>query len=401
MKSVSLCIKIHLPVIYHTHPFSELKTNDEIYDSRATESYLKKLMEAKLLPFLNSIQNLFNYFGNRFKLALSLSGVSIQLLEKYAPYVLDEILVLSEEGIIDFLLEPWSNSILPYFIEKELILQTDTHRKTIQSVFKQSPSVFLAYSALNSGTFGQFNPHPKCKTTFTCSNQLAGNKKAQVNGSSSIDNKAQFLINHQLSERLQELASISSNENVSYLVTSFIRYIRKHVSLVKPLILIFDPLAQNISGFSKWEKTIALLLNKTRSSFYSLSDLEEVAKYFSIENNYSNDMLSQFNLPDNWMKNNMQNEAFKQFISIYKSLQSGQSPYLPKAWEYLQDINNFFYMSDSFFLDKFAIQHFNPYRSPHEAFTSYMNAINNFWHIKKRSLNPVIKTKFLFSPAIN
>src|SRR5690554_295761 len=137
MKSISLCIKINIPVIYHNHPFSETSITHEYFDFKRTEIHTKELVRHKLTPFLASLKILSKQFGNRFNLGLSISGTSIRLLQKYAPFLIDEIKFLSENGTIEFFAEPWSNSILPALNEKELVHQTELHTKILQEVFGQ------------------------------------------------------------------------------------------------------------------------------------------------------------------------------------------------------------------------------------------------------------------------
>ncbi len=398
MKSIALCTKIHIPVIYHKHPFSEMKITDKFYNERQTRNHAEQLAENKLLPFLQSAEMLLDQYGDRFKMALSISGISIKLLEKYAPQVLEGIKHLATKGAVEFMARPWSNSILSSFIQKELTLQTNLHRRTIKATFGQLPRVFMADLPLNTKNYSDFKPFQGCKTIFTCSNHLRKNCWEE---NILHEKKSQFLINYSLSQKLQHLSSYEFKNPESNTIAPFLRYLRKHVSMVRPLVLVFDPLAKNISNYSKWKKNIELLLNKTKCSFYSLSDLEEIANYFSIDNNYSEEMMEQFKAPDYWLKNNMQKEAFKQFKNIYKTINTTGSAYLPEAWDYLQDINNFLYMSDSFFLEEFSKQNFNPFRSPHEAFTSYMNAISNFWIVSHNNLKSVIRTNFIISPASN
>lgn len=401
MKSISLCIRLKIPVIYHKHPFTEIPVTEEYSDSRGTENHTKHVVTHKLLPFLSAVQNLSTRFGEQFKLAFSIPGSSVKLLQKHAPGALKEIKTLSDNGVIDFLAEPWSDSILPYFSEKELNHQTGLHKKCIIDNFGKTPTVFMAGSAVNSDIFAGFNPFPGCKTALTCSNHLNKKGKRIAANDTIQPGRAEFLINYSLSNKLQHIVSDNYSETGPVIVAPFIRYLRKHVSLVKPLILVFDPLALDISSYSKWETAITWLLKKTGSSFYSLTDLEEVAHYFYIMNDYSDAMLSQFRLADNWMRNSMQQEAFRQLINIWKLIDKGEHPYIPEAWDYLQDMNNFFYMSDSFFIEEFASRNFTPYRSPHEAFTSYMNAASNFWNIKKQNPENFFKTNFFIAPTIN
>jgi alpha-amylase len=398
MKSISLSIKIHIPVIYHKHPFSEINIIDEFINLKQTESYVKYIADYKLLPLLHSVQNLTNQFESRIKLPISISGISVKLLELYAPYVLDEIRYHYKNGIFEFFVQHWSNSILPFFVQNEQVRQTGLHRKTIEAVFGQLPTVYMADSVFNPAAYSKFIPFPECTTVFTCSNQLTGNHKTDK---PSHSKQTFFLINQALSTKLQQAVSDAGTDIKLNHVTPFIRHLRKHSSLVKPLNLAFNPLARNVSSYKKWQTIVALLITETNSSLYSLTEMEELSNYFSIDNNYSEDMFLQFKIPDNWLKNSMQKEAFKQFLTIYKNIKAGKLTYSPDAWEYLQDVNNFFYMSDSFFIREFSTRHFTPFRSPHEAFTSYMNAVSNFWNVSRQNKVPALNTDFLISPAFN
>src|SRR5690554_58398 len=287
MKSISLNIRIKIPAIYNKHPFTDIPVTEAYFDARGTESHTKFLESYKLLPFLKRIQNLSERFGERFKLGVSISGISIKLLRKNAPNTLRILNSLVEKGTIEFLAEPWSNSILPYYQEKELIHQTNLHRKSIQAEFGQTPTVFMADTAVNAPLFSEFIPSTGCKTALTSSNHFVNKSDQKDNEDSIRTGRADFLINHQLSNKLQLFVSDSYRETGSGIVAPFVRYLRKYVSLVKPLVLVFDPLAENIKTYDKWESFITLLLDKTGTSFYSLSDLEEVANYFYIMNDYS------------------------------------------------------------------------------------------------------------------
>ena len=398
MKLISLCAKLHIPVIYSKHAFPETGITDRYIDEKQTMVHVQYLAEKKIKPFLGSACNLLELFGKRFNLALSISGTSVTLLERYAPTVIDKIKSLAKKGTVEFMSQPWSNSILPYFVQNDMKHQTELHRKTINTIFAQQPVVFMADLPLNDGVYTEYEPFPGCRTILTCSNNLSKNRRGKTQAPAQ---KTQFLINHTLSQKLQQVSSDDFQATDSNLITPVKRYLRKHASFVKPLILCFDPLAKNISAYRKWEEAIAKLLNKTQVSFYSLSDLEEISNYFSVENDYSENMLSQFWFPDYLLKNKMQQEAFNQFQNIYKTLITNKYPYLLEAWDFLQDLDNFLYMSDSFFLNDFASQHFTSFRSPHEAFTSYMNAAASFWIVSLKRPKPNIKKSFWISPANN
>jgi alpha-amylase len=398
MKSICLCTKIHIPVIYQKQHFSDFNPDFKYFHIDNTKKHVTDLVRDKLLPYIEIIQKLSQQYGKNFKTGFSISGISVRLLEDFAPDVLEKIIKLSDDGTVDFFAEPYSHSILPYFNKTELELQTNKHKNVIQQIFKKEPLAFIAHSPVQSDNFMDFLSEKGYSTVFTYSN-YALNKKWHLRSNGDGNHpKAVYYIHHALSEKFHNLILSQQLEKERNALTPFIRYTRKHASLVKPLVLLFDPLMKNISDYTNLEHLSALLLKKTGGSFYSLSDLAEISNYFAVENNFSNEMLSQFMLPNYWMKNNMQKEAFKQFQIIYEMIRQGDHPYLTEAWNFLQDLNNFFYMSDSFFVEMFEKQHFNPYHHPHEAFTNYMNAASMFWHMDRNHKKPkFMNNRFLIA----
>jgi alpha-amylase len=385
MKSVFLSTKIHLPVLYQKQHFSEINPEYKFFHVEQTRKHIEEVTKNNLLPFLAAVQNLWKQFGAKFRMGMSISGISIKLLEEFAPDVIVEIKKLSDRGCIDFFAEPWSHSILPFFDRKELVVQTASHSKVILSTFNKEPMAFVSHSPVQADGFMNFVNDTGFNTLFTYSNHATEKTwHLRINGNNNHP-KAIFYINHALSEKWQKICVSLNGESEAKALTPFVRYSRKHASLVKPLILVFDPLKKNLSTFKNWESITAELLKKSGGSFYSLSDLADISNYFAVENNFSNEMLNHFKLPNYWMKNSMQKEAFKQFQVIFELVRKGEHPYLTEAWNFLQDLNNFFYMSDSFFIDGFANEHFNPFRSPHEAFTNYMNAASRFWHMDRNT----------------
>jgi alpha-amylase len=393
MKSICLCIKIHIPVIYNKLSFSARKFVPHFYNSNKTKDHVNILADKRLLPLLNAISNLSVQFGLQFKIAISISGISLSLLEKFKPDVIAELKRLAQSDCIEFLAEPWSNSVLPYFNQNELTFQTELHRKTIHSLFGKTPEIFAAHTPVNKEFSSDFIPFPGCRTVFGYSNGNAGKNNKL---SKKIPNRRQitkFLINHQFSYKMQRNSSGSCPESAAKAISSFIRYSRKHASLVKPLILFFNPLSEYSLNFRKWETMVSLLLEKSGGSFYSPTDLAEIGQYFFIQDDYSEEMLAQFIHPNYWIKSNMQKEAFEQFQNTWKFLHTNEYLVSTGAINFLQDLNNFLYMSDSFYSKEFTRRNFTPFNSPHEAFTHYMNAAGWILHFQKNNSKPAIENR--------
>jgi alpha-amylase len=326
-------------------------------------------------------------WGDKFKIALSVSGISLSLLEKFAPEIIDQFKSLAQSDCMEFLAEPWSNSILPYFNQHELTYQTELHCSTIHNLFHKLPVVFAAHTPLYRDNFFDFIPFSGCRAVVGYYQRSSNKTITRNNG---IQQNHKFLINYHLSEKLQKHSYASCQESSATAISPFIRYIRKHTSLVKPLILFFNPLMKCSINFKKWENMICILMEKT-GGLYSLSDLAEITSYFSIPDDYSEKMLLQFTHPDYWLKSNMQKEAFQQFQSTWKILHNTETYITNGAMQFLQDLDNFYYMADLFYSQEFSRNNFSPCNSPHEAFSNYMNAAGWILHAQKNYTDHEIK----------
>ena len=63
------------------------------------------------MPALNTLLQMINESGHKFKVAFSLSGVGIEQLEIHAPQVLDKLQELNQTGCVEFLAEPYSHGL--------------------------------------------------------------------------------------------------------------------------------------------------------------------------------------------------------------------------------------------------------------------------------------------------
>jgi|GEM_PF-2966896 len=91
-------------------------------------------------------------------------------------------------------------------------------------------------------------------------------------------------------------------------------------------------------------------------------------------------MLVQFKLPDYWLKNELQKDAFKCLHHINNLLCDNNQPSLIDRWNFIQDMDNLYYMGNQFFSEEYSQQNFSPFESPYHAFMNYMNILDDFTH---------------------
>ncbi len=132
MIKVCLNFKIHIPAVRALNEF--LKTsyylrNDSI--SETGKSVVEKYA-TNLLPHLQGLENVHVQSNGQFKAGLSINGITLMQLLKYAPEVIEQLKKLHEENCIEILSEPWSHSVVPFFDAQTLVRQIKLHDNSVQ-----------------------------------------------------------------------------------------------------------------------------------------------------------------------------------------------------------------------------------------------------------------------------
>ena len=89
-----------------------------------------------------------------FKVAFSISGVSLELIEQYAPEMLDLLGRLAATGCVEFLAEPYSHGLSSLGNVDNFIAETKRQAKKIKQLFGQSPKVFRNSSLIYDDEIG-------------------------------------------------------------------------------------------------------------------------------------------------------------------------------------------------------------------------------------------------------
>ena len=73
--------------------------------------HITNTVEHSYLPALQALLQMLKENPGFFKVAFSISGTAIELLENYAPSVIDLLQDLNETGGVEFLVEPYSHGL--------------------------------------------------------------------------------------------------------------------------------------------------------------------------------------------------------------------------------------------------------------------------------------------------
>lgn len=384
MIKVCLNFKIHIPAVRAMDAFLKTESYLRNENNSETEKGIVEKYATKLLPYLRGLESVHRQSGGKFKAGLSVNGITLMQLLKYAPEVIDQLVLLHEKGCIEILSEPWSHSIVPFFDADSLARQIKLHDISIQSVFGVTPEVFIVHTPAYLMHFLKTVSNAGKKAVFTNLNQFKnGNyKKFVLENTSDAECATVLPIHYKLSKMLQKLDLNPYTDENSGFSKRIITNLQNYVTDNNPVIAVYN-LTQinNLFPLSKtftWQKFLRNMLTENNIIFTSPS--EAVQKYKSVNNmnNLLNSVLYRSKLDDMWMENKYQTHSFNRQLEINTLMHDVTDHELIKEWDVLQDMENLFYMNSRFKKGRFAKHYFTLFDDPEAAFFSYANILDNF-----------------------
>lgn len=406
MTKICMCIQIHVPIILRSYRFTDINHNDYYYNDSGTDYHSNRIYTENLLSFFETIKKLFIESDGRFKVAVSISGITLKLLQNHTPQAIEALSDLVQKDCIEFLSEPWSHSIVAFSDPETLAGQTLLHNEMIRSMFGKTPDIFIIHSPVCPEKIWRTIPESGKKGIFMYSNHLDKSSiKSNDKNETPPSNKGVFLINYALSQTLQNMDSNPDKQIRIYFAFLISRKFINHTPSAEPHILVYNPAILRSPFIQNravaWEAIMNLLLFDPDVHFSFPSEMMEPATHFFTPNDVPDKKVDlQFKLPTNlWLKNDLQKEALTEQLSINKRMKDCNRISLIEDWNLLQDMDHLHYMSNQFFLKEYAENNFNPYASPYLAFINYMNVLADFTGridkkllLAKQILKPVIET---------
>ena len=111
MKTICLYFEIHQNIHLKRYRFFEIGKDHYYFDDYENERGITETAERSYLPALRTFLEMAQTYGKAFKVAFSISGCALELLEQYAPEVIELLQELNETGCVEFLAEPYSHGL--------------------------------------------------------------------------------------------------------------------------------------------------------------------------------------------------------------------------------------------------------------------------------------------------
>lgn len=402
MKNICFAFQMHAPYRLKRYRFFDIGQDHYYYDDMATEENLSWLVNTSYMPLCQTLKEMIKLSKGKFHCALSISGLTLELFEQYAPEMVDVLKELAETKCVEFLATPYAYSLAAEHNEIEFMDQLSKQGQLCEQLFGQKPTTVwntellytdeIAYNLQKNGYKTILAEGAKHVLSWKSSNyvyQSAATPKMKV-----------LVRNAALSDELS--FHFSDPQWYNYPMDA-----EKYANMLCNL-----PEGEDIINLWVGAETFGVLQNAGTGIF----DFLKALPYYALEREMgfmtpaeaakkmaAADVFSA-PYPLTWageakdlsiyQGNDLQQEAVNKLYAVAERVRLCSDKRIKEYWLRLQDINYLHYMNH---IDQ---GHTN-YESAYDAFINYMNVLSDFLMlveeqypttIENEELNELLKT---------
>lgn len=154
MKNLCLCFQMHAPYRLKRYRFFEIGQDHYYYDDMQTEENIQSLVQLSYMPLCKTLQEMITVSKRKFRCALSISGVMIEMFERFAPEMIDALKDLADTKCVEFVAVPYSYSLAAVYDEADFLSQLERQAYRIKELFGVKPTTVWNTELLYSDEIG-------------------------------------------------------------------------------------------------------------------------------------------------------------------------------------------------------------------------------------------------------
>lgn len=385
MKTICLYFEIHQPNHLKRYRFFEIGTDHYYYDDYENERAIVETSQRSYIPALKTMLEMTLTYGTAFKVAFSVSGVVLELLEQYAPEVIDLLQQLNESGCVEFLAEPYSHGLAALGNTESFVSETKRQAKKMKELFGQTPKVLRNSSLIYSDEIGVIAAEMGFKGMIAeGARHILGWKSPHYVYHCAMDNRLSLLLrDYKLSDDIGLRFNDSSWVEYPLMADKYVNWIAElpegedvvNIFMDLCALGVYQPLESNILEFLR---VLPAMANERGIKFATPSEvIAENKSVAPMEMLYPVSWNDEERDTSCWLGNGMQREAFNKLYDekIVGRILACRDRRIKQDWDRLQACDNLSYMSTK----PMSVNMYRSiYDSPYDAFTNYMNILGDF-----------------------
>ena len=402
MKAICFYFEVHHPEQLRQYHFFDIGKQHDYFDYYRNRTEIEQLARECYLPANALLLELIERYRGRFKVAFSLSGSAIELLELHAPEVIHSFQALARTGQVEFLCEPYAHSLSSLSADtNEFERDVKRHIQRIEALFGQTPVTFRNTSLIYSDSIGERIARLGFHTILTeGAKHILGWRNPNFVHHHPNDEKVKILLkNAKLSDDIS--LRFSSKDWNEYPLTAekYAHWLKDSLrdSDVVNLFMHYQALGKYNtpdSGIFDFLRYLPqYVLDDPQYAF--MTPKEVVATFVPKEAIYVPNPISWTDEErdiTSWLGNELQQNAFEELFALSGKVKATGDEAIERTYSRLQCSNHFNYMSTKFIPVEQRLKKVSPYPSPYDAYINYMNVLSDFTLEVDKALSKEVKT---------
>jgi alpha-amylase len=370
--------QVHQP--FRIRSYQPFERSMRYFDQATNRKVFERVARRCYLPANQVLLRLKNRFGDRFRVAFSISGTALEQLRLYAPEALASFQRLSAVEAAELLAETYYHSLAFRFSASEFFEQVRLHRSAVERIFGRPPEVFrnteLIYCNAVAGAAREMGF--RAVLAEGASSLLGDRSPNRVFQGPSIKVLAR---NWRLSDDIAFRFTDRSWEGYPLTPEAFAMNLAAEEGDCVNLFMDYETFGEHhprSSGIFEFLETMcSRFLEEESRAFCSptqaVTQLEAASQVEAVDPISWADEARDLSA---WLGNDMQREAAKTLYEL--AVAEGQR----ETWRRLQASDHLYYLSTKGADDGLVHHYFSPHRTPYDAYAAYMNIL---WDLGRRA----------------
>lgn len=402
MKNICFCFQMHAPYTLKRYRFFEIGQDHYYYDDMQTEDRVESLINASYLPLCKTLAEMIRLSKGKFHCAISVSGIMLEMLEQYAPEMIDELKELAATGCVEFVVTPYAYSLASVYSDTEAVEQLKNQQTQVKKLLGVESTTACLTELLYSDEIAIQLHQLGFKTVMTegAKHILSWKSPNYVYSSSAAPKLKVLLRNSTLSD---ELAFHFSDPAWSNYPMDSEKYATAIAATPEEEQVVniwvgaetFGVRQNAMTGIFEFLKALPYFVLEQGMGFMTPSEVaKKCAANDAVVVPYPLTWAGEAKDLSIYTGNDLQQEALQKLYAVAERVHLCKDKQLKRDWLILQDVNYLHFMNH---IDQGATQ----FESAYDAFINYMNILSDFLQrveeqypttIENEELNELLKT---------
>ncbi len=405
MTSVVLYFHVHQPFRLRRYSFFDIAREPQYFDDAANAQIVRRVAERCYLPMNALLLRLIERFRGDFRCAMSITGTALDQMQRWAPEALESFRALAATGCLELVSETSHHSLAFLGDEEEFRAQVRAHTDRLERIFGWRPRTFRNTELVIDNNVARVADDLGFDVLLgEGADHLLGWRSAtDVYRALDCPRLKVLLRSYELSDDIAFRFSNRGWHEWPLTAEKFASWMddvphgARHVSLFMDYETAGEHQWADTGIFDFMEHMPIELLKNPRFAFRTPAEVaarEDTNGTLDVPHPVSwadaeRDLSA-------WLGNTMQRAAHDALYALRDDVRAAAAagyPELLERWRKLTTSDHVYYMCTKWCSDGDVHAYFSPYDTPHDAFITFMNVLDDLARrVARAVLNPVVAT---------